>query len=107
MHAEHDDSDVGIALDDLRGCVDAVKLGHGDIHYYDVWRKLLRHADSFPAIGCLTHHFDGGIGLQQESQTLANNAMVVDNEDLGDWHGTGQRHLHLSDVRAEYCMEVA
>jgi hypothetical protein len=43
----------GKALADTPGGLQAVKLGHADVHYYNVWLQLLSHG----------HGFATGLGL--------------------------------------------
>ena len=87
VHAQHDDAHVGIALDDLRGGIDAVELRHGDIHHHHVRRKLLGEPDRFAAIGGFTDYFDGWVRVQKELEALADDAVIIGNEHFG-----GVRH---------------
>jgi hypothetical protein len=88
VHAQHNDADVGIALDDLGRSVDAVELGHGNVHDNHVGRELFGEADGFAAIGGFADDFDSRVGLEQEPKTFANYSMIVGNEDsCGGGHG--------------------
>jgi hypothetical protein len=83
VHAQHNDADVGIALDDLRRRVDAVELGHSDIHDNNVGRELFGEADGFAAIGGFADDFDSRVGLEQEPKAFANYSVIVGNEYFG------------------------
>ena len=83
MHAQHNDADVGIALDDLGGGIDAVELRHGNIHDNNVGRKLLGEANGFAAVAGFADHFNRGVGLEQELKALADHAVIVGNEYFG------------------------
>ncbi len=83
VHAQHNDADVGIALDDLGGGIDAVQLRHGNIHDDDVGRELLGEANGFAAVASFADHFDGRVGLEQELKALADHAVIVGDEYFG------------------------
>jgi hypothetical protein len=98
VHAQHDDSDFRIALDDLRCGIDAVELRHGDIHHHDIGRELFGHSDRLPSIGGFADHFDGGIGLQQKPQTFPNDSVIVGHEYSGNAAMISRCCRHLSAI---------
>ncbi len=90
MHAQHDDADVGIALDDLGRGINTVELRHSDIHDDHVGRELLGEADGLAAIAGFADDFDCGVGLEQKLKAFANDPMIIGDEDSGGgWHKSG------------------
>jgi hypothetical protein len=92
VHAQHNDADIGIALDDLGRRVDAIELGHSNVHDDHVGRELFGEADGFAAIGGFADDIDSGVGLEQEPKTFANYSVIIGNEYFG-----GGRHAAASE----------
>src|SRR5579862_7941381 len=95
VHAEHDDADIRIALDNLRSGVDSIELRHSNVHYYDIGAELLGHPDRLAPIRCLANDFDLGIGLEEEPKALSDHAVVVCEE-----HFSTEGHMFPSTDRA-------
>jgi hypothetical protein len=67
---EHDDGDLGVALLDLRGGLQATHVRHADVHQNHFRRRLIHQLDRRAAIGSLAHYFVAP-GQQQRRHAIA------------------------------------
>src|SRR5206468_9542024 len=85
---EHDDLGRIGPLHDAAGRFDAVDAGHREIHQHDVGHFSGDEADRSIAIAGATDHVDVLLGLEQASETHAQELMVVHERDAGHLVGT-------------------
>ena len=64
VHAENHDRRFRAGGGDLACRLDAVQIGHGDVHHDDVRRHGFSHAHAFAAIGGLAHYHKVRLTLQ-------------------------------------------
>jgi hypothetical protein len=87
-HRQHEHPDVGAARDDLARRLDAVQLGHLDVHHDDVGLQLLRHGHGLGAVDGLADHLDELVGRQQRAQPSPEDGVVVGDQRADGIHGT-------------------
>ena len=80
----HAGSDGGVGTDDLAR-LDAVHLGHADIHQNDVGFGSPNHLDCVNAVGRFTDHGDVGFGLEDHAEPGAYHLLVVDQHHPDHW----------------------
>ena len=76
----------GQACDDTAGRLDAVHIGHRDIHHHHVWTLLLGQPDAIPAVRRLAHHGHIGLPLEQRAQSVAHHRVIV-SQQYANGHG--------------------
>ena len=75
-----DDPGAGGLGDDLAGGVDAVEVGQADVHHHHVRTQLRRQPDRGPAVLRLGHDGEVVLALEQGTQALADDPVVVGQE---------------------------
>jgi hypothetical protein len=87
MHAEHDDGDFGIGLGDLKSGFNAVEIGHADVHDDYIGLQGFCEGDGFSAVVGFAHNREIGLLLDEETQTTADEFVIVGKEDTNFSHG--------------------
>jgi hypothetical protein len=80
-HGEHDDAGRGKDLPDHPGGIDAVLVGHADVHEDDVRGELLHLGHRLEAIARLSDDLDALLGLEHHAQPAAEPLVVIGDED--------------------------
>lgn len=75
--AQHDDPTVGAIAFDQASRLDAIQVGHRDIHQHHIGPQLRDLFNRIAAVLVLGTHFDDVSALQQDPKGLAQNRMVV------------------------------
>src|SRR5262249_28535508 len=57
-----------------------IELGHGKVHHDDVRMELAHFSNCLEAVGCAANHLNIPFGLEQHAQAVANNRVIVDEE---------------------------
>ncbi len=93
---EHQDPDLGMGRRDPAGGLDAVHLGHHQVHEHHVRLQRTGLLHRFQAILGLSHDLDVPFGGQQHGQSLAHDVMVIGDQDpdrfLRSWHRQSISH---------------
>ena len=91
--------------DDAAGRLDAVELGHADVHQHDVGLQPARHVDRLHAVDGLADHLDVVLGVEDHLEAGADERLVVGDHDAhahavassgSRGRGGGQRRLDLA-----------
>ena len=77
VNRQRDDPRAGCIGQDAPGGVDAVDVGHADVHDDHVRRECPGLLDGLPAITGLADHGDIRLALQQRAQPLAQQRVIV------------------------------
>ena len=85
VHRQHHDLDLGQGRADLPGGLDAVDLGHRDVHQDDLGPQLVGQADGLLAVTGLTDHVEALVD-HRPTEPFAQHAMVV-GQHQADAHG--------------------
>ena len=75
-----DDFDIRELGDDLPGRLDAVHPGHVDIHDHDIGVQCPRLCDRLLTIASLPDDLDIRIFIEQQSHSLAQHGVVIDQQ---------------------------
>ena len=67
-------------MDDFRGG-DSVQLRHDQVHECHVGSESVGESHCLRAVGCITHHFQCGVEVQERTQSLPNDLVVVGDQD--------------------------
>jgi hypothetical protein len=70
-----------IDLQDPAGGFHSIHLGHEQIQQDNVWIKTSRHLYRFPAVRSLAKDFHITLHLNEHSQALTHNSVVIDDQD--------------------------
>jgi len=81
VHGKADHLDVGVVGGDLPGRVDAVQVGHRDVHDHDVGRQFLGHSHRRAPVRRLADHRKALFAFQQSPQALSYDLVIVRYED--------------------------
>jgi hypothetical protein len=77
VHRQDKDSGGGMNFADFRDSAQPIQLGHTDIEDYDIRFQSRTFLNGFSAILGLRHHLPAGPTLQERSQTLTHEFVVV------------------------------
>ena len=77
----------GLAATQAARGLDAVQLGHGDVHHHDVGLQLLGQFDGFAAVGGLADDLHIGLRAEDHLEALADHGVVVSQQDADSFHG--------------------
>ena len=78
--------DGGVFRQDLPGGLDPVELWHGDVHEDHVGLQFRRHSHSGETVSGRTDNLDSGPSLQQASEAIDEELVVIGKEDPGYSH---------------------
>jgi hypothetical protein len=68
------------------GGLDAVQLGHRDVHDDDVGLQLLGQPDGFPAVAGLAGDLHVGLRLQDHPKAVTDHGVIVSQQDADALH---------------------
>ena len=86
VHGEGDDADFGVGFEDAACGLDAVEVGHVDIHNDDVGAEVPGEFDGVAAGGGFADDFEIGVGGEDGAEAVADEGVVVGEEE-GGAHG--------------------
>ena len=66
---------------DQPGCLQAVHLGHADVHQDHVGPLGFRHLHRFNTVGRLTDNLDAFLGPEKGEEPAANERLIIGNHD--------------------------
>ena len=75
------DSGCRVGGEDAASSLDAVELGHADVHQDDGWDKACGLLDSLDPVVRFCHHVDVGLVGEQHAEAGADHRLVVGDED--------------------------
>ena len=81
VHRKDDDLRIRRTLADHSSGLDAVELGHGDVHEHHIWLEPGNLAGGIIAARGLAHDLDPALRLEQHAQAVTDHCVVVGNED--------------------------
>ena len=87
---EHEDLGGGHEVADLTGRLDAVDLGHADVHEHDVGGQLLGLGHGLLAVLGLGDDLDAVLGAEHDVEAAAEQRLVVGDEDADDLGRSGR-----------------
>jgi hypothetical protein len=63
----------------LASGVNAVKVGHSNIHYNNIWRQFADQINGGPTVICLAYYLDftALLLLERPAQAMAHNRVVI------------------------------
>ncbi len=74
---QHQDTCLGLAGCDVANGLDAIHLGHHQIHQDDVGLEPFRLGDRLSSVFCLPHNLNVRLCRQQSSNPLTDDHMIV------------------------------
>ena len=77
VHGQHEDSGAGAAFANLPSGLEAVEVRHTDVEESDVGIEKDDFFDGVLAVSCFADYGPAKLGLQQVSQTKANDFVVI------------------------------
>jgi len=92
VHAENQHGQAGVFLLDQLECVDAVAVGHRDVHQHDIPLAGAHHLHGLDAVLGFAGHGEVGRVREDLAQALPDDRVIVGNQDPdGFLHGCGLR----------------
>jgi hypothetical protein len=86
MDGEHENFRSGHRPPNLPRGLEAVHFRHGNIEDDDVWVEFRRFGNRLPSGRRFATDTPVGIRLQQDSNTLSHDFVIIRDEDLRQWH---------------------
>ena len=87
MHAEDDDGDVWVFLDDAAGGFDSVEAGHADVEDGYVGFLAGGEFDGFGSVGGFGYYLEAGLAFQKDAEASAHHGVIVGEENADGVHG--------------------
>ena len=85
----------GVGVGQAARGLDAVQLGHGDVHHHHVGLQFLGQFHGFAAVAGLAHDLHVGLRAQDHLESLAHHGVVVSQQDADAFH-VRMRHPHFN-----------
>src|SRR5579864_1295917 len=86
MHAQKYNRSLGQLLGNLPASFNAVEERHGHVQDRDVRPVKFRQGDGFPSVRRLGDHLESRVALEQETQALANDGVIVSQQNADGVH---------------------
>jgi hypothetical protein len=81
---------AGVGQDEARG-LDAVQVGHADIHQDDIRGEPFGQGDRLGAVGGLAHHLHARLTFQDQPEAGPDRLLVIGDEDAHDHRAAASR----------------
>jgi hypothetical protein len=82
---EHDYAHVREGVLDLLRRLDAVLVGHDDVHDHDVREDVLYEGEDLGPVGCLSDHLDPALGLEHRPYPATKKVVIIDENNSNKW----------------------
>src|SRR5262245_7063301 len=98
MHTQQNDAYSGCLLQDLRGRIDSVQVGHGDVHDYHLRLQRFCGGDRLATIGGLPHDLEVIDLCQLQTDPPAYDAVIIRHQDPYLFHYATPCEIGSSNV---------
>jgi len=89
VHAQNEDVHRRKLAHDFASCLESIELGHADVEQDDIDEIRSQLEQGLLPVRSLGHDFEFVVSVQQSAQTIEQNAVVVDQQDLNGFQYNG------------------
>ena len=86
VHGQHQDPHFRICLENLRGRIQAIQLGHANVEDHDLRTKRSGFLNGFPSVTGLTHYLPIRLRFQKSAQAPTHDRVIVRDQNRNCLH---------------------